>query len=141
MASLVGALDQGTNSTRFLLLDHDGKEVASHQLELRQILPRPGWVEHDPKEMWKHATSVISETLEKADVTAADLVAKGIDNQCETTVVWDRRTGEPLYNAIVWQDTRTEPFIKEISRGKGGNLIRNRSGLIPATYFAGSKIR
>lgn len=92
-------------------------------------------------EMWAHATSVISETLNRAKVTAADLVAIGIDNQRETTVVWDRSTGEPVYNAIVWQDTRTEPFIKEISRGRGGDLIRDRSGLIPATYFAGSKIR
>lgn len=141
MSSLVGALDQGTTSTRFLMLDHDGNEVARHKIELRQVLPRPGWVEHDPKEMWGHVTSVISETLKRANVTAADLVAIGIDNQRETTVVWDRSTGEPLYNAIVWQDTRTEPFMREISRGKGGDLIRNRAGLIPATYFSGSKIR
>jgi glycerol kinase len=141
VASLVGALDQGTTSTRFILLDHDGNEVSSHQLELGQILPRPGWVEHDPKEMWENARLVIAEALKKADVAADDLVAIGIDNQRETTVVWDRSTGEPLYNAIVWQDTRTASFIGEVSRGDGGDLIRSRSGLVPATYFAGSKIR
>jgi glycerol kinase len=137
----VGALDLGTTSTRFILLDHDGVEVASHQLEHRQILPRPGWVEHDPVEIWEHAKSVVSATLEKAHVAAADLVAIGIDNQRETTVVWDRSTGEPLYNAIVWQDTRTESLIREIARSGGGDLIRERSGLRAATYFSGSKIR
>jgi len=141
VTSFVGALDQGTTSTRFIILDHDGVEVASHQLEHQQILPRPGWVEHDPVEIWEHAKAVVVTTLEKAGVSAADLVAVGIDNQRETTVVWDRRTGAPLYNAIVWQDTRTESFIGGIARSTGGDLIRERSGLLPATYFSASKIR
>jgi glycerol kinase len=141
VASLIGALDQGTTSTRFFLLDHDGVEVASHQLEHQQILPRPGWVEHDPKEIWEHAKAVVWGALEKATLTPADIVALGIDNQRETTVVWDRSTGEPLYNAIVWHDTRTQPFIEEIVLRGEGDLIRQRSGLMAATYFSGSKIR
>ncbi|MER3426254.1 MAG: glycerol kinase, partial [Thermoleophilia bacterium] len=107
MAKYVGALDQGTTSTRFMIFDHGGNVVAIDQKEHEQIYPKPGWVEHDPKEIWARSVEVIRGALAKAGISAADLAAVGVTNQRETTVVWDRRTGEPVYNAIVWQDTRT----------------------------------
>src|SRR5213080_2954983 len=107
MADFVGAVDQGTTSTRFMIFDHGGNEVGRHQLEHEQILPRAGWVEHDPTEIWERATTVIQTALNRAHLQASDLCALGITNQRETAVVWDRTTGRPLYNAIVWQDTRT----------------------------------
>ena len=108
MPDFVGSVDQGTTSTRFMIFDHGGNEVARHQLEHEQILPQAGWVEHNPVEIWERTASVIASTLGKANLQASDLAALGITNQRETTVVWNRRTGRPYYNAIVWQDTRTD---------------------------------
>lgn len=108
MPEFVGAVDQGTTSTRFMIFDHAGNEVAKHQLEHQQILPRSGWVEHDPVEIWERTNTVIQNALRDGGLTASDLRAIGITNQRETTVVWDPRNGRPYYNAIVWQDTRTD---------------------------------
>ena len=103
----IGSLDQGTSSTRFMIFDHAGKVVGQHQLEHRQIMPKPGWVEHDANEIWERTQQVITAALKQADILGSDLAAIGITNQRETTVVWDVTTGAPLANAIVWQDTRT----------------------------------
>ncbi|GAA1924988.1 glycerol kinase GlpK [Nocardioides lentus] len=141
MAQYVGAVDQGTTSTRFMIFDHAGEEVARHQLEHEQILPRAGWVEHDPIEIWERTSSVIQQAMNKADVTAADLAAIGITNQRETTVVWNPKTGRAWYNAIVWQDTRTDRIASKLERDGHGEVIRRKAGLPPATYFAGGKIQ
>ncbi|GMA93884.1 hypothetical protein GCM10025881_07080 [Pseudolysinimonas kribbensis] len=109
------AIDQGTTSTRAILFDHDGRAAASGQLEHRQILPEAGWVEHDAAEIWNNTREVIGQALAKADATRHDVVAIGITNQRETAVVWDRATGEPVYNAIVWQDTRTQPIVDRLA--------------------------
>ena len=141
MTKFVGALDQGTTSTRFMIFDHDGRPVATHQLEHRQIYPRPGWVEHDAAEIRDHVGEVIRGALATAGLAAADLAAIGITNQRETTVAWDRTTGEPIGNAIVWQDTRTDKLVAELARDDGPDRFRSRTGLPLATYFAGPKIR
>ncbi|RFS82410.1 glycerol kinase [Actinomadura spongiicola] len=141
MADFVGALDQGTTSTRFMIFDHGGDEVARHQLEHEQILPRAGWVEHNPTEIWERTRSVIESTLNKASLSHTDLAAFGITNQRETTVVWNRRTGRPYYNAIVWQDTRTDRVAAALERDGRGDVIRRKAGLPPATYFSGGKIQ
>ena len=141
MAEFVGAVDQGTTSTRFMIFDHDGREVARHQLEHQQILPRAGWVEHDPVEIWERTRTVITAGLQAARLSARDLVALGIANQRETTVVWNRRTGLPYANAIVWQDTRTDQIAADLDRSGAGEVIRRKAGLPPATYFAGGKLR
>jgi glycerol kinase len=140
MADFVGAVDQGTTSTRFMVFDHDGREVARHQLEHEQILPRAGWVEHDPVEIWERTSTVIHTALDSAGLVASDLAALGITNQRETTVVWDRPTGRPLANAIVWQDTRTDRIASALERDGHGETIRRKAGLPPATYFSGGKI-
>jgi glycerol kinase len=141
MADFVGAIDQGTTSTRFMIFDHDGREVGRHQLDHQQILPRPGWVEHDPAEIWDAARAVVEIALRQAGLRAADLTAVGIANQRETSVVWNRATGEPYCNAIVWQDTRTDRIARALERGGQGEIIRTRAGLPPATYFSGGKIQ
>ncbi|MBA3781493.1 MAG: glycerol kinase GlpK [Nocardioides sp.] len=141
MTQYVGAVDQGTTSTRFMIFDHSGNEVARHQLEHEQILPQAGWVEHDPVEIWERTSSVLQTGLAKAKLSASDLVALGITNQRETTVVWDKNTGRPYYNAIVWQDTRTDRIASKLERDGHGDLIRQRAGLPPATYFSGGKIQ
>jgi glycerol kinase len=141
VAEFVGAVDQGTTSTRFMIFDHDGREVARRQLEHQQILPRPGWVEHDPVEIWESTRTVIAGGLHAAGLSARDLAALGIANQRETTVVWNRRTGLPYANAIVWQDTRTDQIAAALDRGEAGAVIRRKSGLRPATYFSGGKLR
>ena len=141
MADYVGAVDQGTTSTRFMIFNHDGEEVARHQLEHEQILPKAGWVEHDPIEIWERTSSVIQTALGRANLTAADLAAVGITNQRETSVVWNKNTGRPYYNAIVWQDTRTDKIASRLERDGHGDLIRQRAGLPPATYFSGGKIQ
>jgi glycerol kinase len=140
MAEFVGAVDQGTTSTRFMVFDHSGREVGRHQLEHEQILPRAGWVEHNPVEIWERADSVIRTALNKLGLHARDLAALGITNQRETTVVWDRHTGRPYYNAIVWQDTRTDRIAAALDRDGRGDVIRRKAGLPPATYFSGGKI-
>jgi len=141
MAELVGALDQGTTSTRFMVFDHEGQVVSVDQREHRQILPRPGWVEHDPVEIWSKTTSVIEGALSRAGLRASDLIAIGLTNQRETTVIWDRRTGEPVHNAIVWQDTRTADLCLALGGGQGPDRIRSKTGLPLATYFSGPKAR
>jgi glycerol kinase len=141
MPDYVGAVDQGTTSTRFMIFDHGGNEVARHQLEHEQILPQSGWVEHDPVEIWENSKEVISQGLKNAGLTHADLAALDITNQRETTVVWNRSTGEPYYNAIVWQDTRTDKIASKLERDGHGDTIRHKAGIPPATYFSGGKIK
>src|ERR1035437_7652059 len=141
MPKYVGALDQGTTSTRFMVFDHAGAVVAIDQHEHVQVYPRPGWVEHDALEIWARCREVIHGALTKAGLTARDLAAIGVANQRETTVVWDRRTGRPVHNAIVWQDTRTDTFIAELAHDGGQDRFRARVGLPLATYFSGPKIR
>jgi glycerol kinase len=141
MPDFVGAIDQGTTSTRFIIFDQGGTEVARHQLEHEQILPRSGWVEHDPAEIWRSTENVVDTALDRARLTAADLAAVGITNQRETTVVWDRETGRPYYNAIVWQDTRTDRIAAALDSDGRGNIIRERAGLPPAAYFSGGKLQ
>ena len=141
MAELVGALDQGTTSTRFMLFDHAGREQGKYQLEHEQILPRAGWVEHNPIEIWERSVSVMRTALASQRLSPSDLVACGITNQRETAVVWDRRTGRPYYNAIVWQDTRTDRIAAALERDGKGDVIRSRAGLPPATYFSAGKVQ
>ena len=141
MADFVGAVDQGTTSTRFMIFDHSGNEKARHQLEHEQILPQAGWVEHNPVEIWERTSAVIQTALNKANLTASDLAAIGITNQRETTVVWNKNTGRPYYNAIVWQDTRTDRIASKLERDGHGDTIRHKAGLPPATYFSGGKIQ
>jgi glycerol kinase len=141
MTKYVGALDQGTTSTRFMVFDHSGQVVSIDQKEHEQIYPKPGWVEHDPMEIWARSQDVIKGALDKAGITAADLAAVGITNQRETTVVWDKTTGKPVYNAIVWQDTRTDVYVNEFSKDGGQDRFRAKVGLPLATYFSGPKVR
>jgi glycerol kinase len=141
MADFVGAVDQGTTSTRFMIFDHSGNEVAKHQLEHEQILPQAGWVEHNPVEIWERTGAVIQTAMHGKSLTAGDLAAVGITNQRETTVVWNPKTGRPYYNAIVWQDTRTDRIASALEREGKGDVIRQKAGLPPATYFSGGKIQ
>jgi len=141
MARYVGALDQGTTSTRFMIFDHGGRVVGVDQKEHEQIYPKPGWVEHDPMEIWTRSVEVIEGALAKAGAQASDLAAVGVTNQRETTVVWDRKTGEPVSNAIVWQDTRTDQICNELMADGGQDRFRPKTGLPIATYFSGPKIK
>jgi glycerol kinase len=138
---LVGAIDQGTTSTRCMIFDERGAVVGACQREHRQILPQPGWVEHDPLEILARTREVVEDALAQARVAGRDLAAVGITNQRETTVVWNPRTGEPWANAIVWQDTRTAPLVAEIERSGRAEAIRAATGLPPATYFSAPKLR
>ncbi|MGH2849043.1 MAG: glycerol kinase GlpK [Solirubrobacteraceae bacterium] len=140
MNGLVGAIDQGTASTRFVLFDRDARIVAIEQREHRQLTPRPGWVEHDPAEIWQRTREVIDAALAAAGATSHDLAAIGIANQRETTVVWDRSTGAPIHPAIVWQDTRTAELVRELAADAGLDRLRSRVGLPLSTYFSGPKI-
>ncbi|GAA4310473.1 glycerol kinase GlpK [Klenkia terrae] len=138
----VAAIDQGTTSTRCILFDHDGKIVATGQKEHEQIFPRAGWVEHDATEIWANTREVVGQALARGNASTSDVVAVGITNQRETTVVWDRTTGQPVYNAIVWQDTRTGKICDELAAlGGGDERYKDRVGLPLATYFAGPKVR
>ncbi|MFI7587253.1 glycerol kinase GlpK [Spongisporangium articulatum] len=141
MPDFVAAIDQGTTSTRCMLFDHDGRERGKHQLEHEQIMPRPGWVEHNPIEIWERTSAVIQTVMGQKRLEATDLAALGITNQRETTVVWNPRTGRPYYNAIVWQDTRTDRIASALEREGKGDIIRQKAGLPPATYFSGGKIQ
>jgi len=141
MAKYIGALDLGTTSNRFILFDAAGHIVAMDQMEHRQIFPQPGWVEHDPTEIWTNAGTVIRNALKKAGISGESLCAIGITNQRETVVVWDRKTGKPLYNAIVWQCTRTDAICKQLAADGGRDRFRAQTGLPVATYFSGPKIR
>ena len=141
MASYVGAIDQGTTSTRFIVFDHSGRIISSAQREHAQIYPQPGWVEHDAEEIWRQTQNVIQEAMEAAGLRPQDLAAIGITNQRETTVVWNRRTGKPVYNALVWQDTRVANYVTEFAAHGGQDRYRARTGLPLTTYFSGLKIR
>lgn len=135
----IGSLDQGTSSTRFIIFDEAGSIRGQHQLEHRQILPQAGWVEHDASEIWERTREVITGALKSAGIQGSDLIAIGITNQRETTVIWDRASGKPLANAIVWQDTRTQDFLNELS-DETKKQITYKTGLAIAPYFSGSKI-
>ncbi len=137
----VAAIDQGTTSTRCMLFDHSGRPVSSEQIEHEQIFPRAGWVEHDPVEIWRNTRTVTGAALAAADLKPTDIAACGITNQRETTMIWDRTTGEPIHNAIVWQDTRTAALATELGGDVGPERYRERTGLPLSTYFAGPKIR
>jgi glycerol kinase len=141
MADYAGALDQGTTSTRFMVFDHSGQVVALDQKEHEQIYPRPGWVEHDAMEIWERCQSVIRAALDGKGMKASDLAAVGVTNQRETTVVWDRSTGKPVYNAIVWQDTRTDKICNDLAADGGQDRFRPKTGLPLATYFSGPKVK
>jgi glycerol kinase len=146
MAKYVGAIDQGTTSSRFILFDRDGRVVAVDQREHEQITPRAGWVEHDASEIWRRVREVIGGALASSSIEAGDVEAVGITNQRETTVVWDRSTGEPIHNALVWQDTRTDALVRELAGSQGAGLggvdrLRAAVGLPLSTYFSGPKIR
>jgi glycerol kinase len=141
MAQYAAALDQGTTSTRAMIFDHGGRVVAVVQKEHEQIYPKPGWVEHDPKEIWARSQEVLDEALAQAGASADDIAGLGITNQRETAVVWDRNTGEPVMNAIVWQDTRTDKLVDEFSADGGQDRFREQVGLPLATYFSGPKVR
>ncbi|MDK8763804.1 glycerol kinase GlpK [Corynebacterium sp. MSK218] len=139
--SYVAAIDQGTTSTRCIIFDHDGEQVAVGQFEHEQIFPEKGWVEHDPEEIWSNTRRAVGEALANADINVEDIAALGITNQRETTVVWDKKTGKPVYNAIVWQDTRTTEICKELAGDEGADKWRRRTGLIINSYPAGPKVK
>jgi len=141
MAKYVAAIDQGTTSTRCIIFDRASNIVAVAQKEHRQIYPQPGWVEHDPMEIWERTQEVVREALQQAGITGADLAAVGVTNQRETTVVWDPRTGKPYTNALVWQDTRTQDIVDELSADGGPDRFRAKVGLPISTYFSGTKLR
>jgi glycerol kinase len=141
MAQYAAALDQGTTSSRCMIFDHGGQVAAVEQLEHEQIYPQAGWVEHDANEIWQRCRQVMDAALGKVGGNAADIAALGVTNQRETTVVWDRNTGEPVFNAIVWQDTRTDKICEELSKDGGQDRFRLKNGLPIATYFSGPKVR
>ncbi|GEP03381.1 glycerol kinase GlpK [Methylobacterium oxalidis] len=140
MTRYVGAIDQGTTSTRFIVFDRSGRMIACAQREHEQIYPKPGHVEHSPQEIWRNTQAVMREALDAAGLTHRDLLSIGITNQRETTLIWDRRTGEPLHNALVWQDTRVEPLVASLAREGGRDRFRARTGLPLASYFSGLKL-
>ncbi len=141
MPNYVGALDQGTTSNRFIIFDHSGSIVGLEQKEHEQIFPKPGWVEHNPAEIWQNTQDVIRGALAKAGLSGYDLAAVGVTNQRETTVLWDRHTGKPYTNAVVWQCMRTDEICRDLMRDKGQNRFRDKTGLPIATYFSGPKIK
>jgi glycerol kinase len=137
----VGAIDQGTTSTRFIVFDRSGAIISSAQAEHAQIFPKPGWVEHDPVEIWRNTLEVIATAMERAGIASSQLAAVGVTNQRETTVVWNRRTGRPLHNALVWQDTRVDELVAEYARVGGQDRFRERTGLPLASYFSALKLK
>ncbi|MGH2915974.1 MAG: glycerol kinase GlpK [Solirubrobacteraceae bacterium] len=141
MAKYAAALDQGTTSSRAMVFDHSGQVVSVSQKEHEQIYPKPGWVEHDPKEIWARCTEVLDEALAQAGAERDEIAALGVTNQRETAVVWDRNTGEPVCNALVWQDTRTDKLVDELGADGGQDRFRSKVGLPLATYFSGPKVR
>ena len=141
MTKHILALDQGTTSSRAILFDHAGSIVAVAQKEFRQIFPKPGWVEHDPRDIWSTQAGVAAEVLTKASVAAADVAAIGITNQRETTVVWDRASGQPICNAIVWQDRRTASICDRLRKQKKDRVIRRKTGLVLDAYFSATKVQ
>jgi glycerol kinase len=141
MSRYVGSIDQGTTSTRFIVFDRKGEIICLDQKEHEQLYPKPGWVEHDPMEIRRNIESVIAGALQKKGLSAHDLAAVGITNQRETTMIWDRKTGKPLHNAVVWMDTRTDQLVSAFARDGGKDRLRAKTGLPLATYFSGFKLR
>jgi glycerol kinase len=141
MSKFVGAIDQGTTSTRFMIFDREGKIMAAAQKEHAQIYPKPGWVEHDAEEIWRNTKAVISLALNKAGLKPSDLRSMGLTNQRETTLLWERSTGKPLYNALVWQDTRVDQLVAAFSQDHGRDRFRSKTGLPLASYFSALKLR
>jgi glycerol kinase len=141
MTDYIAAIDQGTTSTRFIVFNKSGQIVAVDQKEHRQFYPQSGWVEHDPMEIWIRTQEVILNTLQKSGIHPSEIAALGITNQRETTVIWDKTTGQPLHPAIVWQDTRTDGICNELARDSGQDRLRDKTGLPLATYFSGPKIK
>ena len=141
MKKYVAAIDQGTTSTRFMIFDRAGKIVASNQQEHQQIYPQPGWVEHNPEEIWERTQTVIKTTLKIGNIDPKDIAALGIANQRETVIVWNKTTGKPYSNAIVWQDTRTREICDQLAESEGKDRFREKCGLPLATYFSGPKIK
>ncbi len=141
MPEYIAAIDQGTSSTRFILFNHAGQIVAVDQKEHQQFYPQSGWVEHDPMEIWIRTQEVILNTLQKSGIHPSQIAALGITNQRETTVIWDKTTGQPLHPAIVWQDTRTDGICSMLAREGGQDRLRDKTGLPLATYFSGPKIK
>lgn len=141
MADYIGAIDQGTTSTRFIVFDNVGKTISVAQKEHEQIYPNPGWVEHNPEEIWQHTQEVIEQAMRSRDLRSSNLAAVGITNQRETTVVWNRKTGKPVTNAIVWQDTRVADYVAELAKSGGQGRFRGKTGLPLSTYFSGLKLR
>jgi len=141
MSTYIAAIDQGTTSTRCIVFDHAGSIISIGQLEHEQILPKAGWVEHDPAEIWTHTREVIGQALSTANITRHDIAAIGVTNQRETTVVWDKHTGEPVHNAIVWQDIRTQNIVNELAQDGGLERFKDTVGLPLNPYFAGTKIK
>jgi glycerol kinase len=141
MSKFIAAIDQGTTSTRCMIFDHGGKVMAVDQKEHQQMYPRPGWVEHDALEIWQRTRDVIDGALQKGSISAGDVLALGITNQRETTVVWEKETGRPIHHAIVWQDTRTDSIIDQLARDGGQDRFRSKTGLPLATYFSGPKLK
>jgi glycerol kinase len=140
VSKYVGSIDQGTTSTRFIVFDDKGSIVSADQREHEQIYPKPGWVEHNAEEIWRNTQSVIASALRKGGLQASDLVCVGITNQRETAVLWDRQTGKPLHNALVWQDTRTDRLVAQFAEEGGQDRLRGKTGLPLATYFSGLKL-
>ena len=141
MANFIAAIDQGTTSTRFIVFDHDGNIVAVDQKEHKQIYPGPGLVEHDALEIWTNTQEVITNAMRKSGLSSTDIAALGITNQRETTVLWNKTTGKPYANAVVWQDTRTSDFCSELEKNENSDLVRKITGLPISTYFSGPKIK
>jgi glycerol kinase len=140
MTRYMGAIDQGTTSTRFIVFDRAGETIATARMEHRQIYPQPGWVEHDPLEIWRNTQMVVADALRRAGLGPRDLAAVGITNQRETTLLWDRVTGQPVHNAVVWQDTRVDPLVADYARDGGQDRFRAQTGLPLASYFSALKL-
>ena len=135
------AFDQGTTSSRAVVIDHKGTIVASAQKEFQQIYPKPGWVEHDPMEIWSSQSSTANEALSRANLKTDQIAAVGITNQRETTIIWDKETGKPVYNAIVWQDRRTSDYCRQLKKDGLEKMVTQKTGLRLDPYFAGTKVR
>lgn len=140
MTQYVGAIDQGTTSTRFIVFDRGGTIITSAQKEHQQIFPKPGWVEHDPMEIWLNTQEVAGAALARAGLAPRDLAAVGITNQRETTILWDKKSGKPLHNALVWQDTRVDQLVAQYAKNGGPDRFRAKTGLPLASYFQRSQV-
>src|SRR5690606_13428681 len=141
MPEFILALDQGTTSSRAIIFDRTGKIKSIAQKEFTQFFPEPGWVEHDASEIWSTQIGVASEAIAKAGLAVKDIAGIGITNQRETTVVWDRNSGQPLYKAIVWQDRRTAAYCEQLKKDGSADIIQKKTGLIPDSYFSGTKLK